>query len=258
MAHSMLYTLGYNAEADRILPDDFDWSDTASLDAAYRQVADALRPWTLDFHVAQNDGTVFGSGDHERTGRHCRVDDPNGSERRAPAANRPRCARCRAGPAPGRPARRGRLFDLVRSRRPISGPWRLCRLRRRSTHRSVIVRHNPGARQAVVLVEHRLRNPTEEHEGVDMTVDAGAAGAGGAGREPHAEGWRCGRGREGRRRRHRGGATGPVGDAGRGTAAGASRPSAGYSSRWRSAALPWRSTPASTIGSGTGGDFCEL
>jgi hypothetical protein len=78
MAHSMLYTLGFNAEADRILPADFDWSDTAALDAAYRQVADALRPWTLDFHVAQNDGTVFGSGDHEKTGRHCRVDDPNG------------------------------------------------------------------------------------------------------------------------------------------------------------------------------------
>ncbi|MEP0323825.1 TIM barrel protein [Bauldia litoralis] len=78
MAHSMLYTLGYNAEADRILPKDFDWSDTAALDAAYRQVADALRPWTLDFHVAQNDGTVFGSGDHEKTGRHCLVGDPNG------------------------------------------------------------------------------------------------------------------------------------------------------------------------------------
>jgi hypothetical protein len=78
MAHSMLYTLGYNAEADRILPENFDWSDTEALDAAYRRVADALRPWTLDFHVAQNDGTVFGSGDHEKTGRHCRVDDPNG------------------------------------------------------------------------------------------------------------------------------------------------------------------------------------
>ena len=35
------------------------------------KVADALRPWTLDFHVAQNDGTIFGSGDHEKTGRHC-------------------------------------------------------------------------------------------------------------------------------------------------------------------------------------------
>ena len=70
---------------DRILPADFDWSDTAALDAAYRKVADALRPWTLDFHVAQNDGTVFGSGDHEKTGRHCRVDDPERPPRRGQA-----------------------------------------------------------------------------------------------------------------------------------------------------------------------------
>ena len=52
--------------------------DKAALDAAYHKVADALRPWTLDFHVAQNDGTTFGSGDHEKTGRHCQIDDPNG------------------------------------------------------------------------------------------------------------------------------------------------------------------------------------
>ncbi len=78
MAHSMLFVLGANAEKDRLLPADFDWSDKAALDAAYKQVADALRPWTLDFHVAQNDGTTFGSGDHEKTGRHCRIDDPNG------------------------------------------------------------------------------------------------------------------------------------------------------------------------------------
>jgi hypothetical protein len=78
MAHSMLYTLGYNKEEDRLLPKDYDWTDRAKLDDAYRKVADALRPWTLDFHVAQNDGTVFGSGDHEKTGRHCQVTDPNG------------------------------------------------------------------------------------------------------------------------------------------------------------------------------------
>lgn len=78
MAHSMLFVLGANAEQDRLLPADFDWADKAALDAAYKQVADALRPWTLDFHVAQNDGTTFGSGDHEKTGRHCRIDDPNG------------------------------------------------------------------------------------------------------------------------------------------------------------------------------------
>ncbi len=78
MAHSMLFTLGANREEDRILPKGYDWSDKAELDAAYKKVADALRPWTLDFHVAQNDGTVFGSGGHEKTGRHCQVTDPNG------------------------------------------------------------------------------------------------------------------------------------------------------------------------------------
>ena len=38
----------------------------------------ALRPWTIDFHVAQNDATVFGSGTHDHTGRHCLATDPNG------------------------------------------------------------------------------------------------------------------------------------------------------------------------------------
>ena len=78
MAHSMLFTMGYNAEKDRLLPTNYDWKDRNQLDTAYHKVADALRPWTLDFHVAQNDGTVFGSGDHEKTGRHCQVTDPNG------------------------------------------------------------------------------------------------------------------------------------------------------------------------------------
>jgi sugar phosphate isomerase/epimerase len=79
MAHSMLFTMGYNAEQDRLLPAGYDWEDRSVLDAAYRKVADALRPWTYDFHVAQNDGTVFGSGDHEKTGRHVQVTDPNGN-----------------------------------------------------------------------------------------------------------------------------------------------------------------------------------
>jgi sugar phosphate isomerase/epimerase len=78
MAHTLLYTLGANAPEARILPENFAWDDPEALDAAYRQVADALRPWTIDFHVAQNDGTVFGSGSHDKTGRHCPVTDPNG------------------------------------------------------------------------------------------------------------------------------------------------------------------------------------
>ena len=78
MAHNMLFVLGANAEKDRLLPADYDWSDKAALDVAYKKVADALRPWTLDFHVAQNDGTAFGSGTHAATGRHVPVDHPNG------------------------------------------------------------------------------------------------------------------------------------------------------------------------------------
>ena len=34
MAHTLLFTLGYNAPEDRILPEDFDWNDTAALDDA--------------------------------------------------------------------------------------------------------------------------------------------------------------------------------------------------------------------------------
>ncbi len=78
MAHTMLYALGYNSPESRLLPEDFDWSDPAVLTDALRQVANALRPWTIDFHVAQNDGTVKGSGSHDKTGRHCPPSDPNG------------------------------------------------------------------------------------------------------------------------------------------------------------------------------------
>jgi sugar phosphate isomerase/epimerase len=78
MAHTLLYTLGENAPEDRILPPDFNWTDRALLDAALKTLTDALRPWTIDFHVAQNDATVFGSGTHDHTGRHCLPNDPNG------------------------------------------------------------------------------------------------------------------------------------------------------------------------------------
>jgi len=78
MAHTLLYTLGENAPEDRILPDHYDWKDKSTLDAALRTLTAALRPWTIDFHVAQNDATVFGSGSHDHTGRHCLATDPNG------------------------------------------------------------------------------------------------------------------------------------------------------------------------------------
>ena len=77
MAHTMLFTMGYNSPEDRLLPQDYDWKEPG-LAEAYRKMADALRPWTIDFHVAQNDGSVKGSGSHDKTGRHCQPTDPNG------------------------------------------------------------------------------------------------------------------------------------------------------------------------------------
>jgi sugar phosphate isomerase/epimerase len=78
MAHTLLFTMGYNAPDDRILPENFDWSDRGALDEGLKKMTKALRPWTIDFHVAQNDATVKGSGSHDKTGRHCLPHDPNG------------------------------------------------------------------------------------------------------------------------------------------------------------------------------------
>lgn len=78
MAHTLLYLMGYNAPEDAILPQDFDWKDESKKEAALRELTHALRPWTIDFHVAQNDATVHGTGTHDKTGRHCLPDDANG------------------------------------------------------------------------------------------------------------------------------------------------------------------------------------
>jgi sugar phosphate isomerase/epimerase len=77
MAHTLLYTLGYNAPEHRIVPKDFHWQP-GQFHAAMKKMTQALRPWTIDFHVAQNDATVRGSGSHDKTGRHCLATDPNG------------------------------------------------------------------------------------------------------------------------------------------------------------------------------------
>jgi hypothetical protein len=87
MSHTLLYTLGENAEAHRIVPKQFHWEPEA-FHAAMKKLTAALRPWTIDFHVAQNDGTVHGSGEHEKTGRHCVATDPrtaNSTSRATPA-----------------------------------------------------------------------------------------------------------------------------------------------------------------------------
>ena len=78
MAHTLLYLLGHNAPEDAILPAGYDWQDKAKLDEALKKLTAALRPWTIDLHIAQNDATVKGSGSHDKTGRHCLPTDPNG------------------------------------------------------------------------------------------------------------------------------------------------------------------------------------
>jgi sugar phosphate isomerase/epimerase len=74
-AHTYLYLMGYNAEESALLKPGY---DQTQFDVAYQKMTDALRPWTIDFHVAQNDGSVHGTGSHDKTGRHCPADDPNG------------------------------------------------------------------------------------------------------------------------------------------------------------------------------------
>jgi sugar phosphate isomerase/epimerase len=74
-AHTYLYLMGYNAPEHALVGAEY---TDEEFYPAYESMTDQLRPWTIDFHVAQNDGTVHGAGSHDKTGRHCRADDPNG------------------------------------------------------------------------------------------------------------------------------------------------------------------------------------
>jgi hypothetical protein len=84
LAHTYLYLLGVNSPKTALLkPSGKSGKSSAKhsqkdFDKAYTKLTDALRPWTIDFHVAQNDGTVHGTGSHDKTGRHCAADDPKG------------------------------------------------------------------------------------------------------------------------------------------------------------------------------------
>ena len=75
LSHTYLFLLGHNAPEHALLNENY--SDQEFW-PAYENLTDALRPWTIDFHVAQNDGTVHGTGSHDKTGRHCTADDPKG------------------------------------------------------------------------------------------------------------------------------------------------------------------------------------
>ncbi len=75
LAHTYLYLLGYNDPKCALVKEGY---TDAEFWPAYEQMTDQLRPWTIDFHVAQNDGQVKGAGSHDKTGKHCAADDPNG------------------------------------------------------------------------------------------------------------------------------------------------------------------------------------
>jgi sugar phosphate isomerase/epimerase len=78
MAHVLSLALGINSPTGhRILPDGYDWEDKSVLDRALMQIAGELRPLTKDIHIAQSDGTIHGSGTHDKTGRHCVPTDPD-------------------------------------------------------------------------------------------------------------------------------------------------------------------------------------
>ena len=55
LAHTYLYLMGYNAPDYALLKDGYAEEEFWP---AYEQMTDKLRPWTIDFHVAQNDGQV--------------------------------------------------------------------------------------------------------------------------------------------------------------------------------------------------------
>ena len=75
LAHTYLYLMGYNAPEHAMLQPDY---SEGEFYAAYEKMVDKLRPWTIDIHIAQNDGEVHGAGSHDKTGKHCQADDPKG------------------------------------------------------------------------------------------------------------------------------------------------------------------------------------
>ena len=78
MAHTLLYLLGYNCAAGRDPAAELLLERRTDVGPGLSNADGRSAPWTIDFHVAQNDATVKGSGSHDKTGRHCLPDDPQG------------------------------------------------------------------------------------------------------------------------------------------------------------------------------------
>ena len=132
LAHTYLYLMGYNAPEHALLQPGY--SDEAFY-AAYEQMTDKLRPLTIDFHVAQNDGEVHGAGSHDKTGKHRRADDPNGK------LDITRCASWLAQGFP-EPRHRAHLLGRMYVSQCRSGRWQ------HLEHHSGC--HDQGQRRAVI------------------------------------------------------------------------------------------------------------
>jgi sugar phosphate isomerase/epimerase len=78
MAHALQYALGYNAPEDRLLPENWNWSDPEKLDQALATMSKALRPWTIALDVAQSKAWWLAPIDSYRE-RYCLPNDPQGA-----------------------------------------------------------------------------------------------------------------------------------------------------------------------------------
>ena len=68
---------GYRS-ASALLPKGFAFDDDPALEKALESGASVIADFLFDWHHTQNDGTVHGDGEHDKTGRHVRPKHPGG------------------------------------------------------------------------------------------------------------------------------------------------------------------------------------
>jgi hypothetical protein len=72
MAHTMAYLYSEKVPPDALL---HGGDSEHEFWSAYKFLVEKLGPWMLDFHVAQTDGQLHSTGNHEPTSRHCLPDE---------------------------------------------------------------------------------------------------------------------------------------------------------------------------------------